>query len=101
MQRRCQSHRGTGALGVQSFEVMDSLTARGNLTDLCGAIRLMTQCVRVSVPCGCVRGGDLPEEALGERSVIRGKGHPGCNREVTAVPRVREDVRHLVTWKVF
>ena len=46
LQRRCQSHRGTGALGVQSFEVMDSLTVLGNLIDICGVVRLMTQGVR-------------------------------------------------------
>ena len=100
LQRRCQSHRGIGALGVQSFEVMVSLTAQGNLIDLCGVVRLMTQCVRVSVPRACVRGGDLPE-ALGESSGIRVKGHLGCDREVTAVSRVREGLKHMVTWKVF
>ena len=34
-------------------------------------------------------------------SVIRRKGHPGCDREGIVVSRVREDLRHIVTWKVF
>ena len=35
-----------GPWGLQSSEVMVSLTARGNLIDLCGVVRLMTQGVR-------------------------------------------------------